>query len=254
VRKRFEMRAEPLSSLVKLSGSKDTKTTWQQALGTLRGTEPQRLEQLLTGCLKRGTACIEDLWRALDPESFVLMAHDPTWKGGAASAFSALMTAADPNALGRYKWILTHCEMCDVANLLYVWRRFLVALGGVYRDNRTLLTRSLKSIRDPVVVWSFVLLYNATYLHDPDNRDGRREYGPIDLPSHDVWRSAWNCALLMDSGTVSPYLAACYSVQSPEADPLETCQCPLMCPVAWRVPGPLRPRALVGSGAFGAKS
>jgi hypothetical protein len=243
----FDRRAAHLPSLVHLAGS-NQGDDWKDSLIALHSLPQPRVEQLLIEVLKQRNGNIEALWHALDPEPFVLLANTPSWKGPACSAFSALVSSPDSASLGRYKWILKYPELCDLANMLYVWRQFLCAIGGVYRDERPLLTRSLKTVRDPVVVWSFVLLYNAAHRHDVENRAGRPEYGPLDLPTHDVWRCAWNSALMIDSATMSPYLAACYSVQSPDADPIETCQCPIMCPDGWRVPGPLRPHPM-GSAA-----
>ncbi len=39
--------------------------------------------------------------------------------------------------------------------------------------------------------WAFVLLYNATWPTISAAKRGR-EYGPLPLPEHDVWRRAWN--------------------------------------------------------------
>jgi hypothetical protein len=230
----FKRRSSQLVDVLDLARSVGKANDWEQALVTMHTVEPQRLAQSLVRMLKRDEVQLEDLWHALDPCAFVELSKEPTWKGNAASAFSALVVTSDPMSLGKYKWILKYPEMCTLGNLLRVWKRFLSILGSTHKHDRSVITRALKGVSDPAIVWSFVLLYNATHYNDP--RTGRREYGPLTLPSNAVWSTAWTCALLMDRTVMSPYLAACYSVQSPDADPTVTCQCPVMCPSGWRVP------------------
>ena len=238
LRKMFALREPGMAGLVELASRLGQADDWQQALVVLRGVDAPPFEQALATALRRNRVRLDELWQALDPDAMLALAHDPAHKGPAVRAFCAVLIAPDVAALGKYQWILKHAEIRDLFNLLAVWRRLLEALGRLYRRDRPLVVRSVQAGTDPVMFWAFVLLYNATWPTIAGAKRGR-EYGPLSLPEHDVWRQAWNCALTIDRAALAPFFATCYAdVDSPDADTLDCCRQGMMCPAPWHVPNP----------------
>jgi hypothetical protein len=239
LREMFKRRESALPSLVELARRLGPADDWQQALVVLRSVDSQPFEQALATALRRNAIQLVDLWQALDPDAMLALAHDPAHKGPAIRAFCAVLIAPDFPSLGKYQWVLKHAEIRDLFNLLAVWRRLLETLGILYQRNRPLMIRCVRSGNDTVMFWAFVLLYNATWPTLAGAKRGR-EYGPLSLPEHDVWRQAWNCALTIDRVSMAPFFATCYaSADSPDADTIDCFEQGLMCPAVWHVPNPI---------------
>ena len=88
-----------------------------------------------------------------------------------------------------------------------------------------------------ILFWALTLIYNARRQPFGAPLQPAREYGPLALPSANVWRQAWTAALAMDQPAVTPLLVACYQNEQDQKkrEPV-VCAFPFHCPLAWRAP------------------
>ncbi len=238
VRDEFARRMTDLQSILALGSRIQSVKTWQESVAVLRSIPPERFHTEMCAGLQQGRVLLGDLWQATDAEAFHRLISEDEAHGQAARAFLALLITAQPPQLGKYVWILRLDEAQAVMNLRVVHGRVLASLCRLYRENRLLLTRALSANRDVVQIWSLILLYNAH--RDPllgDAPDYGVEYGPLALPSEQVWRAAWTNALGMDRSLISKFLMACYDEsERTEMERDDSCRRALMCPVGWHIP------------------
>ncbi|MCG8583523.1 MAG: hypothetical protein MI757_02295, partial [Pirellulales bacterium] len=212
LRAEYERRRVDLRSVHALGERFAEVADWKQAASELRDVSAERLYEGLCDELREGDVLLGDLWQASDPEPFHELLDDDETAGRAARAFSALLVATGPDALGKYGWILKYDDMQALVNLRVLNRRLLKCLHRLYWDDRLLLTHAMARNSDPVKFWTLVILYNAH--RDPHLGEEPRygvEYGPVKEPkSQEVWERAWTSALIMDREHVLKFLIVCY--------------------------------------------
>lgn len=238
----YDRRAGSLKSIVAVAQRQFAAQNWQKAAADLRSLSGEQFFAELSGALRAESVRLDDLWTATDLEPFHQLLSKKERRGRVVRAFLAALTVDDMRHLGRHIWILSQEQTQSLWNLRLFHARYLASLARLLREDHHLLTRALDGSRAPVQIWALILLYNA--LRAPSLGEipqPGREYGPLNRPSNEIWRSAWTNALRMDRTSISRFFVACYDTTFPSrAESDDDCRRPLLCPVGWRAPDEAR--------------
>lgn len=237
VRDEFAVRAAAFDHLLALAQRVGSSETWPDGAARLHATPRDEFHAALRDALDEDAVNLGELWQACDAESFHGLVEADDFRGPAARAFQAVLTTAGQGHLGGYAWVLKHGEVQALVNLLAVNQRLVGSVRKLYRRDRGLLARALRSNQNAAAGWALVILYNA-HRHPELGDEPRygREYGPVALPAFDLWKRAWTVALQLDRAAVTRFLETCYATGASKVADGATCARPLMCPVAWSLP------------------
>jgi hypothetical protein len=237
LRDEFAVRAAALDHLLTLAQRLAPADGWTDAAARLHAASKDEFHAALRDALVDGAVNLGELWQACDAESFHGLVEADDFRGPAARAFQAVLTTAGQGHLGGYAWVLKHGEVQALVNLLAVNQRLVRSVRKLYRRDRGLLARALRSNQNAAAGWALVILYNA-HRHPELGDQPRygREYGPIAPPAFDLWKRAWTVALQLDRAAVTRFLETCYASGASKVADGATCARPLMCPAEWSLP------------------
>lgn len=231
--KQFARRSRAFGSLVRLAERFRPCASWHEAAIVLRQVRTDRLHRGLAAALRTQEIGLRSLWTAIDPEPFHARMEDSSLRGPTVRAFRMLLALRSAPQMGKYVWILKLHEVRAALNLLVVHRRFLGALGELFRHHRPTLNAALAHSSHPVPHWALVLLYNADRRPQGDGAALKREYGPVPLPDDGIWQQAWTGALGIDAAPVTQLLIRCYG--RGQAGVRDACTESLYCPLGWKL-------------------
>jgi hypothetical protein len=229
-------RAELLERFRRWATALGPAADWVAAAVRMRkAAQSQALAALVQAARKR-IVSLSDLWSATDIEPLHALVDSPDLRGPVTRAFRLLLTT-DGALPPPYAALLKHDALAAAKNLATAHRRLIGTIGQLHDQHPNVLADALGHGNHPVVFWGLTLLYNARRKPLTAPIRPKREYGPISLPSADVWRQAWTIALALDEPNVAGLLMACFKdhPEPTKRDP-RLCQFPFHCPLDWRAP------------------